>query len=224
MERLGTRLAGCLLARLSSSNLGCHRPAIKFDDFNSTHKLNISLPSKFRRKNSTIKCDGLNSTYKQAIDRLQQVSGGFGCVEQYAFLIKLFVFSRHDKNVLFLFFEYMKDDLEGAVREVASFIGVKDEERIKKAVEMSSFEYMKGHSDQFSCREAQYNREALGLSNDAQIKLLVKGSVTEGKEMMEDETKAAIQARWLEVVGKQTGLEDYDELRSTFKKEKKNRI
>ena len=39
-------------------------PAIKSDDFNSTHKLNISLPSKFRRKNSTIKCDGLNSTYK----------------------------------------------------------------------------------------------------------------------------------------------------------------
>ena len=64
MERLGRRLAGCLLARLSSSNLGCHRPAIKFDDFNSTHKLNISLPSKFRRKNSTIKYDGLNSTYQ----------------------------------------------------------------------------------------------------------------------------------------------------------------
>ena len=134
------------------------------------------------------------------------------------------MFSRHDKNVLFLFFEDMKDDLEGAVREVASFIGMKGEERIKKAVEMSSFEYMKGHSDQFSCREVRYNREALGLSNDAQIKLLAKGSVTQGKKMMDNETKEAIQARWLEVVGKQTGLEDYDELRSTFKKEKKNRI
>ena len=37
-------------------------PAIKSDDFYLTHKLNISLPSKFRRKNSTIKCDGLNKT------------------------------------------------------------------------------------------------------------------------------------------------------------------
>ena len=40
---------------------------------------------------------------------------------------------RDDSNVLFLFFEDMKDDLESAVRKVAAFIGMEDEERIKKA-------------------------------------------------------------------------------------------
>ena len=54
-------------------------PAIKSDDFNSTHKLNISLPSKLRRKNSTIKCDGLNSTYKTGLrDRSLFVPQGGG--------------------------------------------------------------------------------------------------------------------------------------------------
>ena len=51
-------------------------PAIKSDDFNSTHKLNISLPSKFRRKNSTIKCDGLNSTYKTGLKRITVLGMG----------------------------------------------------------------------------------------------------------------------------------------------------
>ena len=46
---------------------------------------------------------------------------------------------RNDPNVLFLFFEDMKDDLKSVVRMVAAFIGIEDEENINKAVEMSSF-------------------------------------------------------------------------------------
>ena len=133
------------------------------------------------------------------------------------------MFSRHDNDVLFLFFEDMKDDLEGVVRDVASFIGIQDEEKIKKAVEMSSFEYMKRHGVQFSCREMPYNKEAFGLPADCQVDMLVKGSATLGKEMMDDKTKAAIQAKWREVVGEQIGVKDYNELRSAFKNEKANR-
>jgi hypothetical protein len=40
---------------------------------------------------------------------------------------------------------------------------------------------------------------------------------------MDDKTKEIIQAKWLEVVGKQTGFQDYNELRSAFKKEQMNK-
>ena len=117
----------------------------------------------------------------------------------------------------------MKDDLEGVVIDVAYFIGIQDEEKIKKAVEMSSFEYMKRHGDHFSCRETAHSKETLGLPADYQVDMLVKGSATLGKEMMDDKTKAAIQAKWREVVEEQFGVKDYNELRSVFKKEKANR-
>ncbi|CAB3991317.1 sulfotransferase domain-containing [Paramuricea clavata] len=130
---------------------------------------------------------------------------------------------RNDSNVLFLFFEDMKDDLESVVRMVAAFIGIKDEERIKKAVEMSSFEFMKENKGKFSdVRYARYRNKVCGVPDDAVASKVVTGSATKGRELMDDKTKEIIQAKWLEVVGKQTGFQDYNELRSAFKKEKKN--
>ena len=39
---------------------------------------------------------------------------------------------------------------------------------------------------------------------------------------MDEKTKEIIQVKWLEVVRKQIGFKDYDELRMAFKKEKCN--
>lgn len=127
---------------------------------------------------------------------------------------------RNDKNVLFLFYEDMKDDLESVVRKVAAFIGIRDAERIKKAVEMSSFEFMKGNEIKFSdVRLARYRNNACGVADDFAPSKVVTGSATKGRELMDDKTKEMIQEQWLEVVGKQTGFQDYNELRSAFKKE-----
>ena len=140
-------------------------------------------------------------------------------------LLKRFLFPRHDSNVLFLFFEDMKEDLESVVKKVAAFMGIQDGERIKKAVEMSSFEFMKGYmSTKFSLREARYRNKACGLPDDATSVLIATGSATKGREMMDDKTKEAIQAKWLEVVGKQTGFQDYNELRNAFKKEENQNL
>jgi hypothetical protein len=128
---------------------------------------------------------------------------------------------RNDSNVLFLFFEDMKDDLESVVRMVAAFIEIQDEERIKKAVEMSTFEFMKENKGKFSdVRYARYRNKACGVPDDAVASKVVTGSATKGRELMDDKTKEIIQAKWLEVVGKQTGFQDYNELRNAFKKEK----
>ncbi|CAB3979724.1 sulfotransferase domain-containing [Paramuricea clavata] len=131
---------------------------------------------------------------------------------------------RHDSNVLFLFFEDMKEDLESVVKKVAAFMGIQDEERIKKTVEMSSFEFMKGRSTKFSVLGPRYRNKACGLPDDAVPILIATGSATKGREMMDDKTKEAIQAKWLEVVGKQTGFQDYNELRNAFKKEENQNV
>ncbi len=128
---------------------------------------------------------------------------------------------RNDSNVLFLFFEDMKDDLESVVRMVAAFTGIQIEERIREAVKMSSFEFMKKHERKFSdARLARYRNEACGVPDGVVGSKVVTGSATKARELMDDKAKEIIQAKWLDVVGKQTGFQNYDELRSAFKKEK----
>ncbi len=124
---------------------------------------------------------------------------------------------RNDSNVLFLFYEDMKDDLERVVRMVAAFIGIQDEERIKNAVEMSSFEFMKKHERKFSeSRVARYRNKACGIPDDAVPSKVSTGSATKGRELMDDKTKELIQAKWLEVVTDQLGFQDYNELKNAF--------
>ena len=127
---------------------------------------------------------------------------------------------RNDPNVLFLFFEDMKDDLEGVVRMVASFIEVQNEESITRAVEMSSFKFMKQNEGKFSdTRIARYRNKAFGVADGTVGSKIATGSATKGRDMMDETTKELIEAKWLEVVGKQTGFKDYGELRAEFKKE-----
>ncbi|XP_028406617.1 amine sulfotransferase-like isoform X2 [Dendronephthya gigantea] len=131
---------------------------------------------------------------------------------------------RNDPNVLFLFYEDMKDDLESVVRKVASFIGIEDEERIKKAVEMSSFEFMKSNERKFIfARLAKYRNKVCGLPEGAEGRIVATGSATKGREMMDEKTKEMIQAKWNEVVWKQTGFQDYQQLRNAFKKQNENK-
>jgi len=71
---------------------------------------------------------------------------------------------RDDPNVLLVFFEDLKTDLEGCVRRIAAFMDqggagagaagtsaalATDEEAIAEVVRLSSFEYMSEHAHQF---------------------------------------------------------------------------
>eukprot|EP00798_Chlamydomonas_sp_ICE-L_P010227 gene10227-8145_t len=58
---------------------------------------------------------------------------------------------RKDPNVLWLFFEDLKEDHVGCVRRIAEFMGVdtKDEELIQLAVKQSTFDFMSTHATQF---------------------------------------------------------------------------
>ena len=90
---------------------------------------------------------------------------------------------------------------------------------------MSSFEFMKRNESKFSeVRVARCRNKSCGIPDDVAPSKVATGSATKGRELMDDKTKEIIQAKWLEVVGKQTGFHDYNELRCAFKMEKMNKI
>ena len=130
---------------------------------------------------------------------------------------------RNDPNVLLLFFEDMKEDLESAVRAVAEFMGIADEGRIKVAQEMSTFSFMKQHEDQFNDNIMKtLLNEACGLPNDAGMSSskVRAGSSSEGQKALSEDIQREIQEKWETVVAPVTGCGTYQELRRAWKEEK----
>jgi hypothetical protein len=130
---------------------------------------------------------------------------------------------RNDPNVLFLLYEDMLDDLESAVRAVASFMGFEDEGSIANAVKMSTFDFMKQNRDKFSTNlVSSYRNKAMGIPEGVVSQRVATGSATKGREMMDEGTKQAVQKMWNETVTKETGFQDYSEFRDGLKKEKQS--
>ena len=126
---------------------------------------------------------------------------------------------RNDPNVLFLFYEDMLEDLESAVRAVASLMNIDDEASITNAVKMSTFDFMKQNKDKFATsRASRYRKKDMG--EEFVTDRVVTGSATKGREMMDECTKQALQRKWNETITKETGLQDYNEFKEALKKEK----
>ena len=130
---------------------------------------------------------------------------------------------RNDPNVLLLFFEDLKEDLDSAVRAVAEFMGVNDEGHIQVALERSTFSFMKQHEDKFDEKLLKVFRNvALNLPKDAGMassKVRV-GSSSEGQKMLPEDIQREIQKKWETVVAPVTGCATYQELRRAWKEEK----
>ncbi|XP_028416082.1 amine sulfotransferase-like [Dendronephthya gigantea] len=126
---------------------------------------------------------------------------------------------RNDPNVLFLFYEEMLEDLECSVRAIASFIGIDDEARIANAVKMSTFDFMKQNQDKFACHSvARARNNIMGFPEETRLQRVATGSATKALEMMEECTKLDIQKMWTETIGKELGVQDYNEFREAWKK------
>ncbi|CAB4024148.1 sulfotransferase domain-containing [Paramuricea clavata] len=129
---------------------------------------------------------------------------------------------RNDPNVLFLLYEDMLDDLESAVRAVASFMCIEDEASIANAVKMSTFDFMKQSRDKFASNLlSSYRNKALGIPEGVRLQRVATGSATKGREMMDEGTKQAVQIMWNETVTKETGFQDYSEFREALKTREK---
>ena len=127
---------------------------------------------------------------------------------------------RNDENVLFLFYEEMKEDLEKAVRAVAKFMGVKDEKKIKKAVNMSTFEFMKENSTKFNGNIVRNHRNLSlcklldGMKTSDKV---VTGSTTKALRILPSHVQDDICDKWKETVGKVSGYDSYNDLRIDFR-------
>ena len=98
-------------------------------------------------------------------------------------------------------------------------------ECIELATERSSFAFMKEHQFQFDEKLSKQTRnEACGLPKDAGMDAtkLKEGTSGHGKLVLSDEIRAAIMAKWMEVVAPVTGCKTYSDLREQLSKESNN--
>ena len=95
-----------------------------------------------------------------------------------------------------MFYEDLKECYDSSVRSVAECMGITDEGCIRVALERSTFELMKRHSDVFGVKNIQKHRNlACGLQETAGLgrSKVRTGSTTEGLEMLSPELCSEIQ-------------------------------
>lgn len=118
-------------------------------------------------------------------------------------------------DVLVLCYEDMKADLGFAVKQVAAFLDIRDPETLEIAEVQARFDFMKAHETQFddhltrACRDA-----ACGLPHGSVASKVNQGKVGSGKVQLSDAALEAFDARWMQTMGLQFGVEDYAALRS----------
>jgi len=130
---------------------------------------------------------------------------------------------RNDPDVLFLFYEDLKEDLAGNVEKICGFLDLDEpEERCRTAVAHSSFAFMSSHSAHFDERHSKIARNsACGLSADAGLGngKVRDGKMGSGRPALSAELALAIEIQWKDVVGKATGCDTYQSLRDLASKE-----
>jgi len=118
---------------------------------------------------------------------------------------------RHDDNVLYLVFEHMKQDLEGTVEQIAKFVGIElDDELRAITLEHASLPFMQKFSDRFDDAMMRRESEAELLPVGSDSTKVRVGKV--GVHHLSDETVAAIDKLWLEIVEPVTGFDSYQAL------------
>ena len=127
---------------------------------------------------------------------------------------------RADADVLWVFYEDMKEDLQTQVERVAAFMGITDPAAISQAVHKSTFAFMKEHELQFS--ELPMKRKVnqkLGLPPDAGM---TNGKVRVGggqRHLLSDRNKAGLDEQWCKVCQPVMGHASYDAWREAWKVE-----
>lgn len=126
---------------------------------------------------------------------------------------------KEDETVLLVFYEDLKNDLEGQIARVARFMSSEDhnlEPHVPIAIRHSTFEFMSKYSNKFDERfSKQARNEACGLPKRAGMnKTKIRRGVS-GAELSE-ELKAQIDSKWNDIVRPVTGCDNYEQLRDYF--------
>eukprot|EP00039_Didymoeca_costata_P023604 m.7661 g.7661 ORF g.7661 m.7661 type:complete len:296 (-) comp3751_c0_seq1:2005-2892(-) len=127
---------------------------------------------------------------------------------------------RNDENVLFLFFEDLKDDLEKNIHKIAEFMGIAiDDELLEIVKKQSSHTFMSQHASKFDDHFVfEAVREQMGLPSDAQFTVgkVRKGGGKVGYTLTEHLRKR-LQERWTQVITAEfPALKTYEDMRAAL--------
>jgi len=146
-------------------------------------------------------------------------------VGDFASFIKSWWPHRNEPNVLFILYEDLKDDLASYIRKVADFIGVTlDEAAFSKILRFCSFEYMSQHREKFTndgTIKAVYKKA--NLEDQPILCGMVRldgGQVGQGKIFLDESIRLHIDKRWKEIMEKDYGWKNYQDLLQTWRKER----
>ena len=123
----------------------------------------------------------------------------------------------HPKNVLCIFFEDLKADLESQVRKVNSFLGItNDEDTIKLSVEQSTFAFMKENVNKFDDNFVfRKRKEAMGIGKgrDRPRVAKVRSGRIGGKMLLDEKVQDIIMKEWKDTLEDSFGFKDYEALK-----------
>jgi hypothetical protein len=126
---------------------------------------------------------------------------------------------RHDPNVLLLSYEHMIAEPQAAIRRVAAFCDLpQDDASLALALERSSIDFMLAHKDRFDDalmrRVSEVRCNLPPGSDSAKVR---KGGVGGHKAELPAEIAAAMDAKWREIVTPVTGHADYAALEADLR-------
>lgn len=126
---------------------------------------------------------------------------------------------RENPDVLLLCYEDMKADHPAAVRRVARFMGmVDDDPRIEIATRQSTREYMLAHAEQFNDHYMRAVGERLGgLPPNGKAHKVTSGDNGEERYRITTTIRAHLDAIWQDQIVPHWGFADYGELRAAFR-------
>ena len=130
---------------------------------------------------------------------------------------------RHDEDVLFLFFDDLKEDHTGCVKRIAKFIGVEcDEETIARVVHTTTHAEMARHSSKFDFHNlVPFWAKMYGDDPPSEFNGRVRkdGGRSGDGQNFPCEVQERIDQEWYDIITAKLGFHDLKEMRATWKKE-----
>eukprot|EP00040_Diaphanoeca_grandis_P043886 m.10605 g.10605 ORF g.10605 m.10605 type:complete len:315 (+) comp8409_c0_seq1:78-1022(+) len=124
---------------------------------------------------------------------------------------------RNNPNVLWLFYEDLKEDLSGAIRQIAAFLKIDVDDDLMAITETNStYKFMSEHNSKFDDHFVFDARKVdMGFSADAKVGVskVHKGNVG-AKKTLPEELRQKLQDKWTEIItSKHPNLVTYDDMR-----------
>ena len=133
---------------------------------------------------------------------------------------------RNDKDMLLIFFDDLKEDHAGTVRQIAKHMGVNlDEDDVARVVHTTSHAEMFRHASKFDTRKvALMLTKNFGDEPPPEGEFVGRvrkdgGKSGEGKQKLPVEVQQRIDQMWQEIVTAKLGFKDLKEMREAWKKE-----